>query len=202
MVEKTSATYQDNLLDVFGLAPVEHPGGVVFLDVLVHTLNLLVPRDEEGVVSNQGKPGRGRNVKKKKNEGVYMSKVTCKYVEDNRVDPKVLISRLTALTTVVKVAFSLSPLPIFCSFLSQPIHRNANKTAMSSSRVTSAAAARRKAMAATYCTDWHEHRDAITPPYCIQLLTYLCCAVKALTDQTLNISVICPIIFAFQTEGY
>lgn len=129
-----------------------------------------------------------------------MRKVTCKYEADYRFDPEVLISRPT---TVVKVAFSLSPLPsFFCSFLSQPIHRNANKSAMSPSRVTSAAAARRKAMAATYCTDWQEHRDAITPPYRVQLLTYLCCAVKALTDQTLNISVICPIIFAFQTEGY
>ena len=54
--QKTSATHQDDLLDVFGLAPVEHPGGVVLLDVLVHTLDLLVPRDEEGVVSNEGKP--------------------------------------------------------------------------------------------------------------------------------------------------
>lgn len=65
MAEKTSPTYQDDLLDVLGPTPVEHPGGVVFLDVLVHTLNLLIPRDEEGVVSNQGKPNRGRNVKKK-----------------------------------------------------------------------------------------------------------------------------------------
>lgn len=64
MAEKTSATHQDDLLDVLGLAPVEHPGGVVFLNVLIHTLNLLVSRDEEGVVSNQGKPDKGRNVKK------------------------------------------------------------------------------------------------------------------------------------------
>lgn len=64
-------------------------------------------------------------------------------------------------------------LPFFplCSFLSEAICRNANKTAMSSSRVTSAAAARRKEMAATHCVDWHEHGDAITPPYCIQILT-------------------------------
>lgn len=63
--EKTSATNQDDFLDVFGLTPVEHPSGVVFLDSLVHTLNLLVPRDEEGVVSNQRKPDRERNVTKK-----------------------------------------------------------------------------------------------------------------------------------------
>lgn len=65
MAEKPSTTHQDDLLDVFGLAPVEHPSGVVFLDVLIHTLDLLVPRDEERVVSNQGKPSRGRNLKKK-----------------------------------------------------------------------------------------------------------------------------------------
>lgn len=118
------------------------------------------------------------------------------------IKTQILNQTNSVLTAVVKVVLSLPRPPHFCSLLSHPIYRNAKKTAMSSSRVTSAAAARRKAMAATYCTDWHEHRDAITPPYCIQLLTYLCCAVKALTDQTLNISVICPIIFAFQSEVY
>lgn len=54
-----NATHQDDLLDVFRLAPVEHPGGVVFLDVLIHTVNLVVPRDEEGVVSNQRKKKKG-----------------------------------------------------------------------------------------------------------------------------------------------
>lgn len=44
-------------------------------------------------------------------------------------------------TKTPKVAFFFFPL---CSFLSEAICRNANKTAMSSSRVTSAAAARRK----------------------------------------------------------
>lgn len=68
--KKTSATHQDDLLHVFGLAPVEHPGGVVFLDVFVHTLNLLVSWDEEGVVSNQGEPEWGRKKKKKNKEKV------------------------------------------------------------------------------------------------------------------------------------
>lgn len=39
-----------------------------------------------------------------------------------------------------------------------------SKRAMSSGGVTSAAAARRKGMAATHCADWQEHRDAIMPP--------------------------------------
>lgn len=51
-------THQDDLLDVFGRAPVEHPRGVVSLYVLVHALYLLVPRDEERVVSNQTRDGR------------------------------------------------------------------------------------------------------------------------------------------------
>lgn len=96
MAEKTSATHQDDLLDVFGLAPVEHPGGVVFFDVLVNTLNLLVPRDEEGVVSNQGKPDRAEKSKKeKRKKGISMSKLTCKSVQDYRLDPQVLMSILT-----------------------------------------------------------------------------------------------------------
>lgn len=47
-----AGTHQDDLLDVFGRAPVKHPRGVVFLYVLVHALNLLVSRDEERVMSN------------------------------------------------------------------------------------------------------------------------------------------------------
>lgn len=54
-----SRTHQDDLLDVFGLAPVEHPGGVVFLHVLVHALNLLVPRDEQWVMSSRAKRQEG-----------------------------------------------------------------------------------------------------------------------------------------------
>lgn len=51
--ERSSRTHQDDLLDVFGRAPVKHPRGVVFLHVLVHALDLLVARDEKRVVSNQ-----------------------------------------------------------------------------------------------------------------------------------------------------
>ena len=50
--ERSSRTYQDDLLDVFGWAPVKHPGGVVFFYVLVHALNLLAARNEERVMSN------------------------------------------------------------------------------------------------------------------------------------------------------
>lgn len=46
-------THQDDLLDVFGWAPMKHPRRVIFLHILVHALNLLVPRDKEWVVSNQ-----------------------------------------------------------------------------------------------------------------------------------------------------
>lgn len=56
-----SRTHQDDLLDVFGRAPVKHPRGVVFLNVLIHALNLLVPRDEEWIVSNQTKKTRGHS---------------------------------------------------------------------------------------------------------------------------------------------
>lgn len=86
-----------------------------------------------------------------------------------------------------------------------------NKRAMSSGGVTSAAAARRKGMAATHCADWQEHRDAITPPlqypqtHPPRLHTAFDVArraVKALTEQTVNISAICPILFAFRNEAH
>lgn len=51
-------THQDDLLNVLGRAPVEHPRGVVLLHVLVHALNLLVAWDEQRVVSGVGEGGR------------------------------------------------------------------------------------------------------------------------------------------------
>ena len=59
--ERRSRTHQDDLLDVFGRAPVKHPCGVVFLYVLVHALDLLIPWDEERVMSNQTKRQEGGN---------------------------------------------------------------------------------------------------------------------------------------------
>lgn len=57
--EERNRAYQDDLLDVFGRTPVKHPRGVVFLYVLIHALDLLVPRDEEWVMSNQTKSQEG-----------------------------------------------------------------------------------------------------------------------------------------------
>lgn len=57
-------THQDDLLDVLGVAPVEHPRGVVLLHVLVHALDLLVAWDEQRVVSGVGgEAERGRLLK-------------------------------------------------------------------------------------------------------------------------------------------
>ena len=51
----TQHTHQDDLLDLLGGAPVEHARGVVLLHAHVHVLDLLVPGDEQRVVSAVGK---------------------------------------------------------------------------------------------------------------------------------------------------
>lgn len=48
-----ASTHQDDFLDVLGRAPVKHPCRVIPLHVHVHVLDLLVTRDEKGVVSTE-----------------------------------------------------------------------------------------------------------------------------------------------------
>lgn len=52
VLEWRGRTHQNDLLYVFGRAPVKHPSWVIFLYVLIHALNLLAAWDEERVVSN------------------------------------------------------------------------------------------------------------------------------------------------------
>lgn len=48
-------SYQYHLLDVFGWTPVEHSGGVVSFDVVVHRLHLIVSWYENRIM-----PGRNK----------------------------------------------------------------------------------------------------------------------------------------------
>lgn len=105
--------------------------------------------------------------------------------------------------------------PILTPPCHSPSAETPSKRAVSSGGVTSAAAVSRKRMAATHCADWQQHRDAITLPLPLhtpptptptsRLRTAFDVArraVKALTEQTVNISAICPILFAFRNEAH
>lgn len=195
--EWRSRTHQDDLLNVFGRAPVKHPRGVIFLYVLVHALNLLVSQDEEWVMSNQTKRWEG--------ESEIISLIWTKNTFYNHKNIWQSANRSLLLKNEKekkKVAFFL----VFpASSFRFPVRGHLQKCqqnchVIKQSDISSGSQAEEDGSNTLRWLAWA--RRCNYAPLLHTAFDVVRCVVKALTDQTLNISAICPTVFAFQSEGY